>query len=310
MGDEEEKGQLGAPEYLGYQLIVEIKEQSSKQISRSKFLKLNCIADRLLCEEGNLDIGLPRYWYKYGEILDEQAINSEFYHAPAARGYHGQQYLTSREYSSEEFDITAEEQKKIEDAAESTALRFGKRNANRIKAHQYRAHAPKEFIHAYSELRELLDVSNLENQAVIGSFTGDTEGREELVINLLDVMFLTYPKDTYSQLYPHYLRWDDTARVLVEQEHDFDALNEFLDEFIEVLSKVELRFIHSRNIPEERLERWRENQEDTLDGFREVIRERRRNLLAEHQVSGELEKVAAAYNEAATNLIQNMNDAE
>ena len=309
MGDEDESGQLGAPEYLGYQLIVKIKERSKRQISRSKFLKLNCIADRFLRDELDTDIGLPRYWYKYGEILDEQAINGEFYHAPSARGFSGQQYLTSREYEADEFDITEEERQRIEDASEWTALRFAKRNAEQIKSHQYRAHAPKEFIRAYSELRERLDVSNLEEQTVLGYFAEGETGNEELVIDLLDEMLLTYPKEEYSSIYDLYLRWDDTARMLVEEE-GFNALNEFLDEFIEALSKTELRFEHSKNVPEERLERWREQRDDTLEAFEQTLHKRRRGLIEGQEPSGELEKVASEYNEAAASLMQRMNDGE
>jgi len=308
MGDEEESGQLGAPEYLGYQLIVKIKERSKRQISRSKFLKLNCIADRFLHDELNTDIGLPRYWYKYGEILDEQSINGEFYHAPSARGFYGQQYLTSREYSPDEFNITEEESERIEDAAEWTALRFAKRNAEQIKSHQYRAHAPKEFIRAYSELRERLDVSNLQEQTILGYFAEGEDGNKELVFDLLDEMLLTYPKDEYDSIYNLYLRWDDTARMLVEEEGGFDTLNEFLDEFIEALSKTELRFEHSANVPEQRLERWREQREDTLEEFEETLQKHRRELLAGQEPSGELEKVALEYNEAADSLMQEMND--
>lgn len=304
MGDEYESGQLGAPEYLGYQLIVKIKDRSKRQISRSKFLKLNCIADRFLQEELDTNIELPRYWYKYGEILCEQAINDEFYHAPSARGYSGQQYLTSREYSPDEFDITEKERQKIENAAEWAALRFAKRNAEQIKSHQYRTHAPKEFIRAYSELREQLDLNDLEKQTIISSFE---EGKEP-VIDLLDEMLLTYPKDKYASIYRLYLRWDDTARLIVKQERDFELLNDFLDQFIEALSKVELRFKHSENVPEERLGQWCEQRDEILNGFENTLQDRRRDLLAGQETSGSLEKVASEYNKAAADLIQNVND--
>lgn len=306
----DQSGELGPQEYLGYRLIVKIKERSKRQISRSKFLKLNCIADRFLRDELDTDIGLPRYWYKYGEIMDEQSINGEFYHAPAARGYSGQQYLTSREYDDDEFDIDEETREKINDAVEWTALRFAKRNADEIKNYQYQVQAPKEFIRAYSELRERLDVSNLEQQTVLGQFPSGEEGNKELATDLLDEMLLTYPKDEYDTIYDLYLRWDDTARLLIEDEPDFDALNEFLDEFIEALSKVELRFEHSEHVPEERMERWREERDDALDDFEATLRERRKELLRDRDPSGELERVAEEYNETVAGLMQTRNDGE
>lgn len=302
-------GKLGPQEYLGYQLIVKIKERSKRQISRSKFLKLNCIADRFLRDELDLDIDLPRYWYKYGEILDEQSINGEFYHAPAARGYSGQQYLTSREYEPEEFDITEEQRNKIEDAVEWTALRFAKRNAEQIKNYQYNVQAPKEFIRAYSELRERLDISDLSTQTVLGGYSKTEEGtRRELVTDLLDEMLITFPKREYDLIYPLYLRWDDTARLLVDAPEDYESLNELLDEFIETLSKVELRFAHSENIPEHRVRRWESTRSDVLEEFEDDLQSRRIEILEEQGVSGELEKVAEGYNKAANGLLKQLND--
>lgn len=306
----DENGELGPQEYLGYKLIVKIKERSKRQISRSKFLKLNCIADRFLRDELDTDIELPRYWYKYGEILDEQSINSEFYHAPAARGYEGQQYLPSRDYDEDEFNGSEETKERIDEAVEWTALRFAKRNADEIKNYQYQVQAPKEFIRAYSELRERLDISNLENQTVLGNFQPGEEGNKELVIDLLDEMLLTYPTEEYDSIYDLYLRWDDTARLLVRGDPDFEALNDFLDEFIETLSKSELRFEHSDNVPEERIERWQEERDDVLDEFEKSLEDRRRTLLEGEETSGELEKVAEEYNEATADLLRKMNDGQ
>lgn len=300
----DQSGELGPSEYLGYRLIVKIKERSKRQISRSKFLKLNCIADRFLRDELDIDIGLPRYWYKYGEILDEQSINGEFYHAPSARGYSGQQYLTSREYDDDEFDVDEETKNKINDAVEWTALRFAKRNADEIKNYQYQVQAPKEFVRAYSELRERLNVSNIEQQAVLGQFSTGEEGNKELVIDLLDEMLLTYPKNEYDAIYDLYLLWDDTARLLVEGNPNFETLNEFLDEFIEALSKVELRFQHSEHVPDERMKRWREGRDEALEGFETTLQDRRKEILTDHESSGELEKVAEEYNDTVARLMQ------
>lgn len=305
----EENGDLGPQEYLGYRLIVKIKERTQRQISRSKFLKLNCVADRFLRDELNTDIGLPRYWYKYGEILDEQSINGEFYHAPSARGYSGQQYLTSREYEDEEFDVNEQTRNNIDDAVEWTALRFAKRNAEQIKNYQYQVQSPKEFIRAYSELRERLDVSNIEEQAVLAEFDSTRGEHEQLALDLLDEMLLTYPKNEYDTIYDLYLRWDDTARLLVEAS-DFDELNEFLDEFIEALSKAELRFEHCNHIPEDRMDRWREERGDAVNDFDQSLIERRRELLRKRDPSGELDKVAEEYNETVGEMMPARNDGE
>jgi len=299
---EDESGELGPWEYLGYKLIVKIKERSKRQISRSKFLKLNCVADRYLQDELDYDIGLPRYWYKYGEILDEHATNREYFHAPSARGFSGQQYLTSREYADDEFDITDEEKELIDEAVDWTALRFAKRNVEQIKAYQYQTHAPKEFIRAYSELRELL-TADLEEQALLTQFSMGDASNQELVIDLLDEMLMTYPKQRYEDMYGTYLRWDDTARILIEDDPDFAALKEFLDDFIEILSKAELRFEHASNVPEYRLDRWWSERDDIMNDFERELENRRTKLLKNPEPSGELESVAEEYNETVVNLM-------
>lgn len=300
---EDDGEKLGPWEYLGYKLIVKIKDRYKRQISRSKFLKLNCVADHYLQEELDFDIDLPRYWYKYGEILDEHSVNGEFYHAPSARGFSGQQYLTSREYDVDEFDITDEEREMIDKAVDWTALRFAKRNVEQIKAYQYQAHAPKEFIRAYSELRELL-ITDLEEQAVLTRYSSKDASNQEIVTDLLDEMLMTYPTQRYEDMYGIYLRWDDTARILIEDDPDYPGLKEFLDDFIKALSKVELRFEHGSNIPEYRLDRWWNERDDVLNSFEEELENRRIALLKSDEPSGELESVAEEYNEAAMNLMR------
>jgi len=123
-------------------------------------------------------------------------------------------------------------------------------------------------------------------------------------------MLLTYPKNEHDSIYNLYLRWDDTARMLVKDRSDFDDLNKLLDEFIETLSKAELRFDHSEHIPEERLEWWQDEREEVLDEFEDTLQEKRKELLRDREPSGDLTKVAEEYNETVANLMQAKNDGQ
>jgi hypothetical protein len=76
--------QFGEPEYLGWSLLVHLKDQSNDQISRSKFLKLCCITDRYLLEKHDYDVGLPRYWYMYGELANQHEFSGRFFNASKA----------------------------------------------------------------------------------------------------------------------------------------------------------------------------------------------------------------------------------
>jgi len=98
MPDEDSPEQFGPPEFLGWHLLVSLKNRSGDQISRSKFLKLCCIADRYLLEELDHDIGFPRYWYMYGELANQHEFSGRFYNAPSAIGYEGQQYLPKQRF--------------------------------------------------------------------------------------------------------------------------------------------------------------------------------------------------------------------
>lgn len=299
MGDPD----LGPWEYLGYQLLVKIKEQHKRQISRSKFLKVNCLADDYLRRELDTDINLPRYWYLYGEIMDENSINGEFYHAPSARGFNGQQYLPSQEFEDDEFDVSDDERAAIQDAAQWAAVRFAKRNAEQIKAHQYKVQAPKEFIRGYSELRERLSATDLQEQQLLSNYTENEATNQEIVLDLLDEMLLTYPEERYDDMYPLYLQWDDTARMLVEGDPQYNKLANFLDSFIKALSKVHLRFVHGHNIPEDRIQKWERERDDILSKFEEELDDMRTALLEDEEPSGELEKVGKAYNESVVGIL-------
>jgi len=270
--------QLGEPEYLGWRLLVRLKEQSGDQISRSKFLKLCCLTDRHIREEYDYDVGLPRYWYMYGELGSQHEFSERFFNAPSALGWDGQQYLPKRDIRPSDFDLTDEGLRAIEDGTADIVSRWGRENVETIKQYQYEEHAPNGFIPAYSELRWQLQNVDLENQARLDEFSTG-ESTEEYIRRLLDQMVEAYPDEEYSEMHGLFLRWDDTMRMMLDSSPDYGALEEFLDQFIKTLSKVVLRFEHSSNISEERREEWQSEARAVKADFEKKLRERRRSLI-------------------------------
>jgi len=298
----EEEQKFGEPEFLGWYLLRRLKGQSDDQISRSKFLKLCCIADRRLLEAHNYGPVMPRYWYMYGELANEHEFSGRFYNAPQAIGWDGQQYLP-KDLRLEDFNVSEEGMEYISRAVRSTVNDFGRLNVEEIKQHQYEKHAENEFIQEYSELRWLLGTIDLGKQQRLAG-----ESNEEFLRESLDAMIEAYPSDEnrYSEIEALYLRWDDTVRLMLDQSEEYSRIAEFLDDFIEVLSKAVLRFTYQHNISENRLNEWEEDAAEARSEFTTQIRTVRRELLDERPRSTELDAVSDAYAETVEEKIDSL----
>lgn len=292
MGGEQD---LGRAEYLGYKLLQEL-EASKGLVPRSFFFKVWCITDHYLQDEYEYASELPRYWYKYGELVDEQSIG-RFYNAPSAP-WGGQRYYALPDIEEEQFEVTERGKEVIQRAVGWAIHRFGKANTRQVKAHQYMVYGPNEFIRTYSELRDMLDYTDLTSQSILPQSGDETQSNTDLVENHLDQMISTYPdEEEYDFVYDLYLRWDDTARLLIEDEPQYEALFEFLDEFIGALSQCVLRFEYKSYIPSTRLDKWANDKESDRKTFETDLEETRSALLSNRETSGVLESVSEAYDQ-------------
>ncbi len=298
----EEEQEFGEPEFLGWYLLRRLKQQSDDQISRSKFLKLCCIADRRLLEAHDYGPVMPRYWYMYGELANEHEFTGDFYNAPQAIGWDGQQYLP-KELRLEDFDISDEALGLISRAVRWTVRNFGRSNVEEIKQHQYEECAENEFIQEYSELRWLLNTIDLGKQQRLAG-----ESNEEYLRESLDAMVEAYPseEERYDEIEPLYLRWDDTVRLMLDQSKEYSRIAEFLDDFIEVLSKNVLRFNYQHNISDERLSEWEEDAAEARSEFASQIRDDRRELLGDRSRSTELDAVSDSYSDTIEEKIDSL----
>lgn len=294
--------QLEAAEYLGHQLLIRLQDTMG-HIPRSIFLKTWCIASRYLEDEFEYDAGVPRYWYKYGEIVDETAINDDFYYQRSTPW--GRKYQPVYDVSAEDFEVTDEERQQIEQVAESVVGRFGRRDTQAVKEHQYTAYAPNEFIRTYSELRDYLEYTKLDQQAPLLRFRG-FESNEEVVKHLLDQMSTSYPDGRFEAMKPLYLRWDDTVRMVLDQGPDYDLIESLLDSFIEALSQSVIQLEYNSNLPEERVERWSEEAGEAIDNFKQDLNRERSKVLGEREQSGVLDQVSEEYDEEIESEIETL----
>lgn len=299
--------EFGEPEFLGWLLLKKLKEQSDDQISRSKFLKLCCITDRRLIDVHEYEVGLPRYWYMYGELTNEHEFSNRFYNAPLAIGWDGQQYLP-KELHVTAFEVSEEGLESIPRAIDWTVREFGRKNVEEIKRHQYEEYAENDFIRKYSELRWLLSTIDLGEQERLENYGNGGESNEEYLKRQLDEMMDVYPdeENRYEDMKRVYFRWDDTMRLMVDQSVEYSRVAEFLDEFIEVLSKNVLRFTYNQHISDERLADWEEDAAETKSEFTSHLREVRSELLRDRSRSTELDRVSAAYSESIEEQIEQL----
>lgn len=284
--------QLGPPEYLGYRILRERESQDERPTSRSKFFKLCCIADRYLLEEYDHDVEFPRHWYKYGEVGEPHSVNRSFFNAPKARFWEGQELLTDRDIPISEFDLSEDDRIYIRNAAEEIVEEFGQCSTEELKQHQYENFAPTPFIEAYSRLRAQFEAVDLDQQQLLPDYN---QGGASTIENLLDEMLVSYPEERYGELYDVYLSWDDTIRLLLSNGATAAEMKDFLEFFVEKLSEIVLRFEHRHNIPEERLESWREQKSEKLETLEEGIEETRRAALEGHEPPEILQSVSESF---------------
>ena len=267
---------LGASEYLVYRVLMERREQDNQETGRTKFFKLSCLADRRLIERENIEIGFPRHWYKYGEVIEEHSIDSSVIFAPSANHQNGQAYYPANQVGEADFQVEEDLKNTIYRVANAVVEEHGQKNRSQLERYQYREYAYEEFIEKYSDLRWHLSA---ESQAREGGqqsleILNDMPSQSEQILN---EMFLTYPENEYGELYDYFLTWDDTMRMLIEEDTHPGRQLEFLEFFIEKLSQITLRFKYRQNIPEDRLQSWRDEKPEQvkeLDAELESVRQR------------------------------------
>ncbi|MFB6228164.1 MAG: hypothetical protein ABEH88_06250 [Halobacteriales archaeon] len=258
-------------------MLTQLKERSDDQISRSKFLKLCCIADRRLLEH---------------------EFSDRFYNALLAIGWDGQQYISKRLHV-DLFDVSEDGLELIPKAVRWTVREFGGKNVEEIKQYQYEEHAENEFIRKYSELRWLLSTIDLGSQERLQNYASGGESNEEYLERQFDEMIAAYPDDEgrYDDMKTLYLRWDDTVRLMVDQSVEYSRIAEFLDDFIQALSKVVLRFAYNQHISEDRIAEWEEDAAEAKSEFTTRLKTVRSELLRNRSRSTELDRVSEAYSQ-------------
>lgn len=297
---------FGPAEYLCYRVLLGLERRKPRHTSRSRFHKISAFADHILEEDLEGDAVLPRYWFMFGETLDDHAINREIFNAPSASFWEGQEYLPARFIRPEEFQLPSESRRLIDKAVSTAVGRYWDDNAIELRREQYQKFAPNEFIATYSELRDILELVDLDSQTRLELFNKNLTNTD-IISNYLDDMLASYPKEQYSDIYDEYLLWDDTMRIILEGEPNFAEFERLLNRFIRALSIVELRVHHHRNIPNDTLDSWQEDRYIENEDFRQEIKDIRDSALEGYDLQEILtDTIAESYNDTVLTMITDM----
>lgn len=301
---DEEQTEYGMHDFLCYQLLEQLDDaqRDGRSVTRTQFLKIAPIADRVLSNEYGRDIGLPRYWYMYGEVLNEKPLSGGYYTTTDAP-WGGKAIELAPGVDLETFNVDEAVRRDVHEVARRLAKNFANESTDRLKAYQYQEYAPKAFIVEFDEFREFLSDTG-QQSTTLSSFTdGSSYSPTTEAQELLDSVLVEYPEDTYDEMYEVFLEWEDTTRLLLERDASFEEIESLLSDFWETFSKVELRLHHEQNTPHEQKIEWLDERDDVKRQFRNRLTEVREGLLTGHESNGDLESVADSYSETVTNLL-------
>jgi len=303
---DDDLGDLEPPEYLLYRVAAERHEQDGRETGRTRIHKLCCLADRLLAQEYDQEVGLPKYWYKYGRTISEAHLNSAVTYRPNANHFGGQAYYPADQVSESDFDHLSENLKDdIYNAVQSVVTEHGDKTAEELEESQYQNFAPDDFVIAYADLRWYLNtISQDEDQHRLSQFVAPDE--KTRIEELLDEMLATFDEECYSEIHDIYLDWDDTMRLLVDVGRSPRELHDFTEIFIEGAARIILRFEEHSNIDSEVLEDWREEKTKVRKDLQSRVTQKRKEALSERQSTSALDSVADSYNTAISEELDDL----
>lgn len=288
----EDNDRLDARDYLCYYLLRELdsRQRDGRSVTRTQFLKLPCIADHYLSSQFGIDVELPRYWYQYGEILNEQPLAGSYYNVTPGE-WGGRRVQPAPGVSETVFDVSEDVRQRVHEVIRQVVSEFANRDSKAVKDFQYEHYAPNDFVRLFDEFREFVRDQKQQNATLADFVDGTIQSPEERGKELLDDLLVEYPADLYSDTYDLFLRWEDTTRLLLD-DGEFDRARELLDDFWETFSKVELRLHHQHNTPQGQERRWRNERDDELSAFDARLTEVREEVLAGRETSDVFDSVA------------------
>jgi len=203
------QSEYDAADYLSYRLLERLlsAQHDGRDVVKTQFWKLPCIADRHLKDELSVDVGLPRYWYQYGEILNVNAVSDGLFMEKEDTDWDGTRMVLSPGVDDSQFEIDDEERKSVDRAVHKVVSDFANEDSEVVKQYQYKKYSPTEFIQIFDEFRQQLEVE--EPSTTLSDFDAGGETPSQVALNILGDVYETYPKEVYDDGYSLFLRWEE-----------------------------------------------------------------------------------------------------
>ncbi|MCX2818041.1 hypothetical protein EGH25_01555 [Haladaptatus sp. F3-133] len=298
------KKRYDAADYLSYRLLERLlkAQHDGRDVTKTQFWKLPCIADRYLQDELDINVKLPRYWYQYGEILNASAVSDGLFMEKEDTAWEGTRIVLSPGIDDSQFEIGDRDRVGVDRAVHKVVSDFANEDSHRLKGYQYRKYSPTEFIRVFDEFRQQLKME--EPSTTLSDFGEGGEAPSELALKTLDDVYGTYPKDMYGEGYSLFLRWEDTVRMVLEGD-DIETASSLTESFWETFSKIELRLKHEQNTPEAQMLRWEQEKSTVISEFRNRLSNIRGDVLAERDDNGDrvLDTISESYSDTVREML-------
>lgn len=284
----------GPSEYLMFAVLRELDQQSEgeRPVPKTEFHKFCYLIDEELLRD-NVDIKLPRYWYRFGGIIAVEVVETSMFREEPFeyQDYEGYDVSIDPNVVEDDFDVGRQTKDAIDETVARVVSDFdGAYGVSRIQDEQYLRYAPEKFITEFHEFRTAL------NKIVE---TGEDTRDDELRENLGDLL-RTYP-DRYTRMYDEFLEWEHLIRQLLKLGR-YDDMNRFAREFWDAFSKVELRIRHNEHLPEWLVNQWRNRIVDNRGGFEREVTRYGNVVRSNRSKTDHLNAVADSYSETIWKL--------
>ncbi|GAA0459690.1 hypothetical protein MUK72_16060 (plasmid) [Halococcus dombrowskii] len=294
----------GDPEYLCYEILQQMDQQSDKDIYETEFNKLCYMAYYTLRDEG-VDTELPVYWYQWGGVPRINANEYPIFYESSE----GSTLVYVEELPESAFDVARSVREKVIQVARSLANRY--KNVYGVKTivdDSYEEFAPNEFIKSFNSFRSTVEGLESEQSTLSDAFSS-SEGKMEALRPQMNMLVKSYPSDRYEMMETEFRQWDSITRQLAKN-NQIEELEEFALRFWEAISRVELRLTHNDNIPSETITSWFAGRESEHDAFAAEIPEYRSIALESRQTTSKLDNIADSYSNTVRRMAQDSHNDE
>lgn len=284
----------GPPEYLIFAVLRELDRQSDgdRPVPRTELHKLCYLIDEELLQD-DVDIKLPRYWYRFGGIIAVETVETTMLREEPVQyqDYEGYDVSIAPNVVADDFDIGHQTKDRIDETVVRIVSEFdGQYGIRTLQDEQYLKYAPEEFIKIFHDFR-----TSLEDITESRDNNRDTEPRE-----ILEKLLKFYP-ESYSRMQNEFLEWEHLTRQLLKLDR-YNDVKRFSGEFWDVFSKVELRLHHNDHLPEWLLNRWRNQIVDKKEDFNRELT-RYGNVVRDNRTGTDhLQAVSESYSETIWKL--------